>query len=282
VNDDAEPASHAFQGGAVGPDGTIYIAWLDGRNRKEGHAQHSEHFTGGTSDIYLARSVDGGKTFEKNVRIAGNVCPCCRPSIAVVRGRVLIAWRQVEAGDLRDIHVAASADKGRTWSKPVLVSRDSWKIKGCPHCGPVLATLNDRVYVSWFTEGGGKPVVNLAYSDNGAESFSSKQAISNGTTDPTHPQITAGEGKLAVVFQARDGGSAAGFGKMGVYYREIRSDGSLSKLVRAGEGKGSATFPSVALGLSGRIFVGWSETADGKLAAYLLRGRAVEPAIAQD
>jgi hypothetical protein len=274
INDDDQPVTHAFQGAAVSPDGTIYIAWLDGRNRKGEQHDHSQHFTGGTSDIYISRSVDGGKTFEKNVRIAGNVCPCCRPSIAVVRNRVLIAWRQVEPGDLRDIHVAASSDKGQTWGKPVLVSRDSWKIKGCPHCGPVLATLNGRLYVSWFTEGGGKPVVNLAYSDNAGQSFSAKQGISTGTTDPTHPQIADGDGKLAVVFQARDAGTAAGFGKMGVYYREIRSDGSLSKLVRAGEGRGSATYPSVALGLSGRIFLGWSETVDGKPNTYLLRGRS--------
>lgn len=275
VNDDNQPVSHAFQGAAVGPDGAIYVAWLDGRNKKESHAGHSDH-TGGTSDLYFSRSIDGGKTFEKNVRVAGNVCPCCRASIAVVRGRLLVSWRQVEAGDLRDVYVAGSPDRGQTWHKPVLVARDSWKIKGCPHCGPVLATLNDRLYVSWFTEGGGKPVINLAWSDNGGESFSPKQPISGGTTDPTHPQIATGDGKLAVVFQARDAAQGGGWGKMGVYYREIHAGGTMSRLVRAGEGKSGASYPSIALGMSGRIFVGWTETVDGKPGAYLLRGREVD------
>ena len=277
VNDDNQPVSHAFQGAAVGPDGVIYIAWLDGRNRKESHGDHASHeFTGGTSDLYFSRSLDGGKTFEKNVRIASNVCPCCRASIAVARGRVLVSWRQVEPGDVRDIYVAGSADRGQTWGKPVLVARDSWKIKGCPHCGSALATLNNRLYVSWFTEGGGKPVINLAWSDNGGESFSPKQPISDGTTDPTHPQIATGDGKLAIVFQARDAAQGSGWGKMGVYYREIPAGGAISRLVRAGEGKSSVSYPSVALGMSGRIFLGWTETVDGKPGAYLLRGRITD------
>jgi hypothetical protein len=282
VNDDNQPVSHAFQGAAVGPDGTIYVAWLDGRNRKEDHSDHGGHgadgnqFTGGTSDVYLSRSVDGGKTFEKNIRIAGNVCPCCRVSIAFVRGRVMIAWRQVEPGDLRDIYVAGSSDNGQTWAKPVLVSRDSWKIKGCPHCGPVLATLNDKLYVTWFTEGGGKPVINVASSVNGGESFSPKQPVSTGTTDPTHPQVAMGEGKIAITFQARDAVDASGWGKMAVYYREILSNGSMTRLVRAGQGKTGASYPGVALGMSGRIFLGWTETVDGKASAYLLRGRSAD------
>jgi hypothetical protein len=281
VNDDAQPASHNFQGAAVGPDGTIYVAWLDGRNRAgshdSAHGDHSDQFTGGTSDVYLSRSTDGGKTFERNVKIAANICPCCRVSIGFDRGRVFVAWRQVEAGDIRDIYLAASSNKGQTWGKPVLVARDGWKINGCPHVGPALASLNDRLYVTWFTEAEGKPAINMAWSADGGETFSPKKLISQGTTDPTHPQMIAGEGKLALVFQARDAAEDAGWGKMSVFYREILSDGSLSPLVRAGRGTNGASYPGIALGTSGRIFLGWTETADGKPGAYLLRGRASVP-----
>ena len=50
----------------------------------------------------------------------------------------------------------------------------------------------------------------------------------------------------------------------------------MSRLVRAGQGKAGVSYPSVALGMSGRIFLGWTETIDGKASAYLLRGRAAE------
>lgn len=268
VNDDGLPVSHAFQTAAVAPDGTIYIAWLDGRDKDtEGHMP-------GTSSIYLSRSVDGGKTFEKNIRIARNICPCCRLSIAFAMGRVLVAWRSVESGDVRDIYVAASADRGVTWEKPVLVARDGWKISGCPHVGPAMASIGDKLYVTWFSEGASDPAIYLASSSDGGKSFSAKRKISEGTHDPTHPQVAAGDGKLAVVFQARDASRESGWGRMGVYYREIDSSGTISSLVRAGEGKVNANYPSVAIGLSGRIFLGWTETSEGVSKAYLLRGRA--------
>ena len=47
----------------------------------------------------------------------------------------------------------------------------------------------------------------------------------------------------------------------------------MSPLVRAGEGKGSLMYPTAQLGLSGRIFLGWTETVEGESKAVLLRGR---------
>jgi hypothetical protein len=281
VNDDLQAVSHGFQTAAVAPDGTIYVAWLDGRNRAANESKNQEHggddaFTGGTSDLYIARSTDQGKTFQKNVLVAGHICPCCRPSIAFTRNRVLIAWRQVAPGDIRDIYTAASSDAGLTWGKPRRVDRDDWKIKGCPHVGPAMATLGDRLYVSWFSEGGGKPAVYSAFTTNGGESFSPKQPISTGTTDPTHPQMAASEDRIAIVFQARDGAVESGWGKRSVYYREIDSNGRTSELIRAAEGKTGASYPFVTLGMSGRMFIGWTETEDEVQRAYLLRGRAAQ------
>lgn len=279
IDDDPQAVSHSFQGAAVAPDGTIYVAWLDSREGKsKEHLMTGDTMThsGGTATVYLARSRDGGKTFEKNVRVAGNICPCCRVSVAIALNRVFIAWRQVDAGDTRDIYVASSSDRGAIWGKPVLVARDGWKIKGCPHVGPSLATLGNTVYVSWFSEGGGKPAVYLSSTTDGGESFSPKRVLSDGTFDPTHPRLTSNDDKLAVVFQARDAARDSGWGKTGVYYREIYPDNSISKLVRAGEGKVGGSFPSAALGLSGRIFVGWTEVSGGIAQAYLVRGRSLK------
>ena len=91
LNDDGLPVSHSFQSAAVGPDGIIYAAWLDGRDGRS----TTEGATGGTTSIYLTKSTDGGKTFSKNVRVARNVCPCCRVAFGFVEGKVLLAWRQL-------------------------------------------------------------------------------------------------------------------------------------------------------------------------------------------
>ncbi|HYO82021.1 MAG TPA: sialidase family protein [Bryobacteraceae bacterium] len=270
VNDHRQPISHSFQGAAVGPDGAIYVAWLDARDSEHAGGHHGH--TGGTSGLYVSRSSDAGGTWTTGVRVAQSVCPCCRASIAFTGDRVHVSWRGVDTGDLRDIYIANSVDKGATWGQPVAVSRDGWKINGCPHVGASLAAIGDTLYAVWFTEAGDKPGIYMARSSDGGERFSAKQLLSAGTTDPTHPQAVSEDGKLAIVFQARDAAVRNGWGKMAVFYREV-SPAGVSPLVRVPISKGNAVYPSVALGLSGRIFVSWTETGESGASAMLVRGR---------
>jgi hypothetical protein len=272
LNDDGLPVSHSFQGAAVGPDGTIYAAWLDGRERESGGGQ-DKGYTGGSSALYLARSTDGGRTFGKNQRIAGDVCPCCRVAFGFSAGRAVVSWRGVQSGDIRDIHVASSGDSGATWTAGSRVAEDNWKIKGCPHVGASLAALNGRLWLAWYSEGAGKPGIFLASSQDGGQTFGPRRLVSEGTTDPTHPELTAAEDRLAVVFQARSAAARAGFGKTGIYYREFTPSGVPGRLIRFEPSVATPNYPHVALGMSGRAFVTWTETVAGKPKALLVRGR---------
>jgi hypothetical protein len=271
LNDDGLPVSHSFQGAAVSPDGTIYVAWLDGREKEGGHNLE------GTSALYLARSHDGGQSWEKNVRVAGNICPCCRPSIGFAGGNVLVFWRGVEQDQTRDIYMAVSTDRGATWSSPKLVARDGWKINGCPHVGPAVAAVQRKLWVVWFSEADSDPAIYAAATADGGASFSERIRISEGVTDPTHPAVASDGQRVSVTFQARDANAESGWGKMQPYYREIRADGSLSSLLRLPAGKANISYPAVTLGLSGRVFLGWTETLDGQPRAMMLRGRAYRP-----
>jgi len=73
VNDTADSAREGLHAMASGPDGAVWCVWLDLRHKK--------------SEIYAARSLDSGKTWEKNIRVYrspdGSVCECCHPSIAL-------------------------------------------------------------------------------------------------------------------------------------------------------------------------------------------------------
>lgn len=269
VDDDGQPISHGFQGAAVGPDGTLWVAWLDAR---DGLERNREGVTGGTTSLYLSYSQDGGKTFAKNIRVAKGVCPCCRPSFGFAKNAVVVTWRGTEAGDMRDVMYARTENRGQTWSEPKLVARDGWKIKGCPHVGPNVTSLDGQIAVSWYSEGGSKPAIYVAESGDAGQTFRPKRLLSEGTHDPTHPLITAGEDRLGVVFQARDASRDQGWGKVGVYYRELLSGSRVSPLMRL-EGAGSVNYPSAALGLSGRVFVAWTETRDEGPVVVLARGR---------
>jgi GrpB-like predicted nucleotidyltransferase (UPF0157 family) len=275
LNDDALPVSHSFQGAAVGPDGAIYVAWLDGRDKARGESDKVEGATAGTSSLYVTVSRDGGKSWSKNARIARAVCPCCRASIGFAGSTAVVTYRGVEAGDIRDIMAVTSSGGGVAWTEANLVARDGWKIKGCPHVGASVASTNGRVYVAWFTEASGKPGIYVAESRDGAKSWLPKKLVSSGVVDPTHPYLAAGEDRLAVVFQGREAVKSAGWGKSGIFYRELTLDGKMSSLIRLPDAKSGPAYPVVSLGMSGRVFVGWTGTSAGESHAMLLRGRGV-------
>ena len=191
VNDDAgaTPASHTFHDMAVSDDGTVYVSWIDGRARAQeqpdahagaampGHGGHAgmamrEHGSSGQAasevgpEIRLARSRDGGRSFEPSVIVAGNSCPCCRTSIAVAGEDVYVAWRDNDE-NIRNVVVAHSADRGETWSAPRAVHDDRWRIDGCPHAGPALAIAEDgRLHVAWYTGTPARPGIYHAIADD--------------------------------------------------------------------------------------------------------------------
>ncbi|HEX7088903.1 MAG TPA: sialidase family protein [Longimicrobiales bacterium] len=201
VNDDAGglPSSHTFHDIAVAPDGTVYVSWIDSRERDRarealgivedaamGHGGHGggAAVAGGDADlpspdVRVARSTDGGRTFEPGVIVASDVCPCCRTSLAVAPdGAVLVAWRRVFDGDVRDIVVARSTDGGRTFSAPARVHDDGWVIPGCPHAGASLAVDSaGRVHVAWYTGRPERQGLYHAVSTDGGATFGEPRAL---------------------------------------------------------------------------------------------------------
>lgn len=192
VNDDAGglPSSHTFHSMAVAEDGTVLIAWIDGRARAAaeqaggGGESGEAHHAGGGSDepgsqIRLARSEDGGRTFEPSVLLADVACPCCRTALAVGPGGVVnVAWRDVADGDIRDVVVARSEDGGRTFGAPVVVHADGWRIGGCPHAGPSLAyDGGGRLHVGWYTGAESAAGLYHAVSEDGGRTFGEPLAL---------------------------------------------------------------------------------------------------------
>lgn len=192
INDNPMPSSRGFESIAVNKDGAIYVSWLDGRGKRQG-----------VSSAYLARSTDGGRIFEKNVRLDDNACPCCRTAItAAPNGAVYVSWRKVFEGDIRDMAVAASSDSGKTFKEPVVVNRDQWAIQGCPHRGPSMAVDDKGVlYYTWYTEGDdGLPAVYLAMSKDGGKTFTPRQSLPmSSRVFPDHPRLAVYKDGMAYI-----------------------------------------------------------------------------------
>ncbi len=207
VNDDAGgvPSSHTFHDLAVGPDGTVWISWIDSRAKDvaraarprpaaraaTGHGHgHADDADLPPPEIRVAKSADGGRMFGASVVVDTAPCPCCRTSLAVAAdGTVYLAWRKEYAGDVRDVVVARLAAGGTAFGPPVRVHADAWVFPACPHAGPSLATDADgRVHVGWYTGQEGRQGLWYARSADGARTFGRPEALVTGA-DITPSQV---------------------------------------------------------------------------------------------
>lgn len=207
VNDDTGgvPSSHTFHDLAVGPDGTVWISWIDSRAKdaaraarppsaapaKSGHGSgHAADADLPPSEIRVAKSMDGGRTFGASVVVDTAPCPCCRTSLALAAdGTVYLAWRKEYAGDVRDVVVARLARGGTPFGPPVRVHADAWVFPACPHAGPSL-TVDARggVHVGWYTGQEGRQGLWYARSRDGGRTFGRPEALVTGA-DITPSQV---------------------------------------------------------------------------------------------
>jgi hypothetical protein len=210
VNDDAKPCVHGMHSLAVSGDGRVYVAWLDERNVEAPKPSaggpvhmHSES----NRELFFASSTDGGRTFTPNHKVAGEVCPCCKTSLAVGDdGRVYAGWRQVLPGDFRHVAVASSNDGGLNFSAPTIVSDDRWEIKGCPVSGPALAAADGALRVLWYTAGeAGRPGIYWAESRDGGRTFSPRQTLAETGGRGTPVLLKDAGGSFEAVWEGSDG-----------------------------------------------------------------------------
>ena len=218
LNDDEIPVNHAFATIATSPNGKVYAAWIDGRNREfirmgepispaqmrkdipmrdltipdsilRQPPRPRKIYKHENAQLFMAVSEDGGKTFGPNYPITGlRVCPCCVPNIAFLDGgeSVIVSYRYVTEDHLRDNVVVRSTDGGKTFGDPIYISEDGWVAKFCPHAGASLvADRNGRLHTAWFTVGrqDSDAGIYYAFSDDGGLTFSSRQLIAK---SPVH------------------------------------------------------------------------------------------------
>ncbi|MDA2935365.1 glycoside hydrolase, partial [Acidobacteria bacterium AH-259-D05] len=239
VTDKEVPSRNGFSSLSVAPNGDVYASWLDGRD---------DDGSGGTS-VYIAKSTDLGESFEPNIRVAEKVCECCRPPVAFGNdGEVFVSWRHVFEGNIRDMVVATSLDGGKAFAPPVRVAEDNWEIKGCPHSGPTLLQVGDRLYIAWFTGGGeAEPGIRLSWSDDGGASFAPAVSVSSGIVYANHPVLSqAFDARVLLVFEGRAVTEEDEWGPVTAYVVEINDKGEVGEpSVAPGNGV-SITYPVAA------------------------------------
>ncbi|MEL6614237.1 MAG: sialidase family protein [Bacteroidota bacterium] len=228
--DEGIATGHTFHSLAAGPDGTVAVAWLDGTARdrfRQSEAalagrhgaspeasgvpvrlvhngeNHAEKTDEPGTQLKAAVSTDGGRTFGLPAIIADGTCQCCRTALHVdAEGTVYAVWRHIYPGSERDMALSRSTDGGATFSEPVRVHTDGWKLDGCPHAGPAITTdARGDVHVAWPTGADGRIGLWRAVSEDGGATFSEPSALLNGAVGQVRAATVGGE----AVFAFEDG-----------------------------------------------------------------------------
>ncbi len=176
-HDDGTATEHGFVS-IANLGGRSYGVWLDGRKTAgEGHAHAAGDHAGPAGAMTLRSAVLTPQGAVDGSEIDARVCDCCQTDVAVSGDALLIVYRDRSEDETRDI-LAARLEDG-TWTTPVTVHADGWRIDACPVNGPAVAARGDQVAVAWFTAPD-QPRVRLAFSSDGGRSFGPPLEVAGG------------------------------------------------------------------------------------------------------
>lgn len=149
VNDDNLETGHRFESLAVGPDGSVHLAWIDKRDLEAAKAARKTYEG---AALYYTLSRDRGATFSSNRKIKDNVCECCRIAHSFDGdGNLVLVWRDA-AGNLRDHAMIRLGARDKIAARVLRATTDGWTINACPHHGPAAVVAADGVtHLAWFT-----------------------------------------------------------------------------------------------------------------------------------
>jgi hypothetical protein len=239
VNDSSQPASASYESMGVGLDGSLYVAWLDGRDKA----------TGGSS-TYFAVSRDAGESFSKNVKVDGGSCPCCRTSLAVGKdGAIFVVWRKVYEKDVREMVLAVSRDGGASFGKPAVVGNDQWVINGCPHRGAGIGIDSaGSAHVVWYSQGSGRPAIYYGVSKDGVNFTKKEITVAEGFF-PDHPALIISGDTVYLVWEEVN----PVFGN--IMFKTAGDD--IPR--RLNEGVRRCAYPALAVNGDGKVAVSWTK-----------------------
>lgn len=277
-HDDGTPTEHGFVSMWPQADGSLGIAWLDGRDTAAtaGHdgaddadgTAHPGHAAAGAMTLRATR-FDGAMRRGPGVQIDASVCDCCQTGVAVTARGPLLVYRGRSAGEVRDIR--ATRLEGDAWTTPVAVHDDGWVMPACPVNGPAVAAAGEAAVVAWYTAASGQPEVRIAGSVDAGDSFSAPLVLDSGEAVQGRVAVAL-DGAQAWVLWLREeaGGQSLWLSRRSP---DLATEHQRLRVAEvAGRGRGTG-FPQLALA-GGVAHVVWTTVEDGVAG---LRGARVVP-----
>ena len=257
ANDDHTPTEHGFVS-AVAEGDRVRLFWLDGRE------------TGPKKGAMALRTAVVGDRVGKSELLDSRVCDCCQTDAAATAAGPAVVYRDRSDAEVRDVAVVRRGRAG--WTAPRRVHGDGWAIDGCPVNGPAAAASGSRLAVAWYTGGGSRPSVQVAFSDDAGASFGPSAVLDGAQPLGRVDVVLDGNRDALVAWMASRGTSAA------IRLARVtaaRRVGPAVDVAAADPGRSSG-FPRLARS-AGTLLVAWVDARDpwriraASLPASLLR-----------
>ena len=240
---------HGFASLVELPGNGLGVVWLDGRNSEF----RDEDPTSGTMTFRYA-AFDSNWKQTVDAEIDHNVCECCSTAAIATAAGPLVAFRDHNEKEIRDI--AVSRLENGKWTPARTVHDDNWEIFACPVNGPALDGRGEQAVVTWFTV---KNDLGQAYA-----SFSTDAGRSWGTPIRLDDQGSTGRVGITLL---DEGTAVATWVELGLPSSEFRArliDASGARsapmtIATVGNARGSG-FPRVARRGEELVFA-WSASA---------------------
>lgn len=247
----SDPESQRFEAIALDPDGHVFAAWIDKRNRPAARAAGRKYPGAALAYTWLT-GPNAGKDASETFLVKDNTCECCRLGLAFAGpGRPALLFRNIFAGSIRD-HAVITFDEARKPGPVQRVSDDGWATEACPHHGPSLSISPTGSYhATWFTNGAKRQGLFYARAENGGAIFGEPVPIGEAGRQASRPAVIATREAAYIVWKEFDGDTTS--------LRSMRSadDGktwSPPTTVATSDGEGDHP---LLVAHEGRIFVSW-------------------------
>ena len=256
VPHDASATEHGFA--AFWPEANgAGFAWLDGRatagQQQDQHAQREHH---GAMQLRTVQ-FDAALAASGETGLDARTCDCCQVDAAVTTQGPVLAYRDRDEGEVRDIAVLRRVDGA--WQPANSVFADGWVMPGCPVNGPAIAARGNDVYVAWYTAAGDVPRVRLAHSRDGGATFGPPIDLAEGDALGRVDVAVAATGDVWATWLTED--DATQRLMIGRWDAALaRGKGRVLRELPRGRSTG---FPRMAA-RDGAAYVVWTESRDGE------------------
>lgn len=167
LHSDTSQGEHGFVAFAPADKDSVRAFWLDGRATLPNNPAPAMR-------LYSALV---GDLVSDEVLLDERTCDCCSLGVGHSDAGAIVAYRDRNEQEVRDISVVRS--EGNGFSKPLLVHDDGYRIAGCPVNGPAVAVEGSRVAVAWYTYAGEQAQVKVAFSSDLGARFSAPITVAD-------------------------------------------------------------------------------------------------------